>query len=115
MAKRTRKSEVAVASSEEARKFAKSLQEAFRGRKRSRKEKERLREYLAKFDAEYLRSIARRVMIDIVKGPGPSRADGDKSPPQPPPPSPSRRPGGKRATGRGKSRAPGSPRRSAKS
>ena len=128
MAKKIRKSEVGTASSEDAFTFVETLQKAFRGRKRSPEERERLRKYLAKYSPEYLRSIARRVTIDIVKGPGQPTAYGDKSPPQPPPPSrqgrgtasmtggtgakATRRPGGKRATGTGKFTAARSRRKS---
>jgi hypothetical protein len=86
MAKRIRRREVATASFEEARQFTQALQETFRGRKRTSKEKERLREYLGRFDAEYLRSIARRLMIEVMKGPGQPRPTDYEAPPPPPPP-----------------------------
>ena len=70
MTKRPRATDPATASSEEATAFVTALQEKFQRRKRTPKERERLREYLAQYPPDYLRSIARRVLIDIVRGPG---------------------------------------------
>ena len=69
MVTKTRKSEVETASSENALSFIQDLQKEFAGKRKSKAEKERLRQYLAKFEAEKLRSIARRVMIDLVSPP----------------------------------------------
>ena len=69
MAKKIRRRKVRTASSKEALTFVTSLQKRFQRRKRSAKEKERLRKYLARYSPDYLRSIARRVIIDIVNGP----------------------------------------------
>jgi hypothetical protein len=70
MAKRTTSPDVATVSSEEANVFVTTLQKKFQQRKRTPQERERLRKYLAQYPPEYLRSVARRVFIDIVKGPG---------------------------------------------
>jgi hypothetical protein len=70
MAKTRRKSKNGTASSRQAVLFVTTLQKDFRARKRSPKERERLRKYLATFPPDYLRSIARRLIIDIVNGPG---------------------------------------------
>src|SRR5262245_27822666 len=88
MAKKNRAPETPTASSEEARAFIQTLQEHFRGTTPSATETKRLRAYLGRYGAAYLRSIARRVMIDIVKGPGPMPPEG--GPPGSQPPSPSR-------------------------
>ena len=69
MVKKRGKRTIAAASSAHALAFVTTLQRDFRRRKPSPKERERLREYLAKFSPAYLRSIARRLIIDIVKGP----------------------------------------------
>jgi hypothetical protein len=69
MVRKTRQSEVETASSDEALSFIQALQREFAGKRKSKAERERLRQYLAKFEAEKLRSIARRVMIDLVKPP----------------------------------------------
>ncbi len=90
MAKRITKADVAIASSEEANVFVTALQGKFQRRKRTPEERERLRKYLAQYSGNYLRSIARRVLIDIMKGPGQAPAYGAKS-------KPTRRPRGKRA------------------
>jgi len=91
MAKRITKADVAAtASSEEAIAFVTALQKKFQRRKRTPEEREYLRKYLAEYSGDYLRSIARRVLIDIVKGPGQTPAYGAKS-------KPTRRPRGKRA------------------
>lgn len=90
MAKKIKKAEVATASSEEASAFVTALQEKFQRKKRTPEERERLRKYLAEYSRDYLRSIARRVLIDIMKGPGQTPAYGAKS-------KPGRRPRGKRA------------------
>jgi acyl-CoA reductase-like NAD-dependent aldehyde dehydrogenase len=90
MAKKIEKAEVPTASSEEASAFVTALQEKFQRKKRTPEERERLRKYLAEYSRGYLRSIARRVLIDIMKGPGQTPAYGAKS-------KPSRRPTGKRA------------------
>ena len=100
-------------------------------RRQSPKESERLRKHLAKYPAEYLRSIARRVMIDIVKGPVQITAYSDKALPHPPlksgqgrgtatkaggtGPKATRRPVAKRAPRKGKSRTARSRRKSTKS
>ena len=131
MARKNRAPEPRTASSEEARAFVQTLQEHFQGTKPSARETKRLREYLGRYDAPYLRSIARRVMIDIVKGPGPMPLEGGPLGPQPPSPSrqgprtaattgrtaakAGRRPGTKRATDTRKSTATGSRRKSARS
>ena len=90
MAKNIPKAEVATASSEEANAFVFELQEKFQRRKRTPEERERLREYFTGYLRDYLRSIARRVLIDIMKGPGQTPPYGAKS-------KPTRRPRGKRA------------------
>jgi hypothetical protein len=69
MASKTRKSDVHTASSTEALAFIESLQERFAGKIRTPADRERLRDYLAEFEAEELRSVARRVMIDLVAPP----------------------------------------------
>jgi hypothetical protein len=94
MAKKITKAEVATASSEEAIAFVTALQKKFQRRKRTPEERERLRKYLAEYSGDYLRSIARRVLIDIMKGPGQTPAYGAKSKPTR---RPARRPRGKRA------------------
>jgi hypothetical protein len=72
MAKNIRKTDVETASSEEANAFITALQKKYQRRKRTPEERERLRKDLAGYPPSYLRSIARRVLIDIVKGPGPA-------------------------------------------
>jgi len=89
MAKKTEKFKVGkfklvIASSNDALSFVKTLQEKFPGRTRSLEEKKRLRKYLAGYDADYLRGIARRVLIDVVRGPRLTPADPGKSSPPPP-------------------------------
>lgn len=69
MIRKTRKVPVTTVSSEEALAFVRDLQKAFTKTPRSKAEQERLREYLAKFDAETLRSVGRRVLMDILKRP----------------------------------------------
>ena len=91
MAKKITKADVAAtASSEEANVFVTALQEKFQRKKRTPEERERLRKYLAQYSPDYLRSIARRVLIDVMKGPGQTPTYGAKS-------KPTRRPRGKRA------------------
>ena len=90
MAKKITRTDVsATASSEEANVFVTALQEKFQRKKRTPEERQRLRKYLAQYSRGYLRSIARRVLIDIMKGPGQTPAHGAK-------PKPARRPRGKR-------------------
>lgn len=81
MARNIPKADVPTASSEEANAFVTALQKKFQRRKRTPQERERLRKELAGYRRDYLRSIARRVLIDIMKGPGPTPAHGDKSKP----------------------------------
>jgi len=90
MAKRTGKSEIEVATSEEALNFIQEMQKRFKKRPRSAQERQVFREYLGKFEKEKLRSVARRVMIDIVQGPGRGNITGDPYP-TPSAPTPPRR------------------------
>ncbi|MEO8739064.1 MAG: hypothetical protein ABI537_05100 [Casimicrobiaceae bacterium] len=60
---------VKPASSEEALAFVRDLQEKFLKPDRSRADDRLVRTYLAGEDPERLRSIASRVMIDVLKGP----------------------------------------------
>jgi hypothetical protein len=69
MIRKTRKDPATTVSSEEALAFVQKLQKAFPKTPRSKAEQERLRDYLAKFDAEVLRSVGRRVLMDILKRP----------------------------------------------
>lgn len=69
MVRKTRKPTMTTVSSEEALAFVQNLQKTFPKTPRSNAEQERLREYLAKFDAETLRSVGRRVLMDILKRP----------------------------------------------
>jgi hypothetical protein len=89
MAKRTDKSEIDVATSEEALNFIQEMQKRFKKRPTSAQERQVLREYLGKFEKEKLRSVARRVMIDIVQGPGRANITGDPYP-SPTAPTPAR-------------------------
>jgi hypothetical protein len=88
MAKKTGKSEIAVATSEEALNFIQEMQEKFKKRPSSAQERQVLREYLGKFEKEKLRSVARRVLMDIVQGPARSQITGDPYPEPPAPPQP---------------------------
>lgn len=73
------------ASSEDALAFVRDLQEKFLKPNRSRADDRRLQTYLSQRDPETLRSIASRVMIDVLKCP-PSvdrRGDGGRAAPGP--------------------------------
>lgn len=74
MARKTRKAEAHTASSTEALEFIQSLQREFAGKIHTQADRQRLRESLAKHDAEKLRGIARRVMNDLIAPPVPEPA-----------------------------------------
>ncbi len=132
MARKTRKSEMLVASSEQALAFIHALQETFPTIATSAADKERLRKYLGKFQKEELRRVARRVMIDIMKRPARTIIGDKKYSAQPPVPSqsrqgyktagtssgsrakPAQRPAGRRATGTAKSKTARTRRKAAK-
>jgi len=78
MAKRSSKSAISVATSDEAGSFIRSLQKKFAGNVKSVAGKERLRQYLGTFDEEHLRSVARRALIDVIQHP--SQAAGTRPP-----------------------------------
>jgi hypothetical protein len=105
MARKTKKPAVQTASSENALAFIQALQKEFPGTRRTLIEKQRLRDFLGKFGNDELRSVARRVMIDIMKRPARTIASDGYAPPQSPPPSPSREGGGSAAkTGKTKAK-----------
>jgi hypothetical protein len=104
MARKTRKSAMLVASSEQALGFIQALQKAFPTIATSAADKDRLRKYLGKFKKEELRGVARRVMIDIMKRPPRTIIGDSKYSARPPVPSQSRR-GDKAATKTSGSRA----------
>jgi hypothetical protein len=132
MAKKAGKSEMLVVSSERALAFIRALQKAFPTIASSAADKERLRKYLGKFKKEELRSVARRVMIDIMKRPARTIIGDKKYSAQPPMPSqsrrgdktatktsasrgkPTQRTAGRRATGTAKSKAARTRRKAAK-
>jgi hypothetical protein len=74
MAKKRNTSEVTIASPEDASSFIASLQEAFPARHRSLADQERLREYLARFPNERLRSVMRRALMTMVQHPAEAEA-----------------------------------------
>jgi hypothetical protein len=132
MATKTRKSEMLVASSERALAFIQALQKTFPTIATSAADRERLRKYLGKFQKDELRSVARRVMIDIMKRPARTIIGDSKYSAQPPVPSqsrqrdktipkksgprakPTQRTARKRATGTAKSKAGRTRRKAAK-
>ena len=67
MAKKPHDSEIKMSSSEEALAFTRELQAQFRGARTSRAERERLRARLAEIGKDELRSIARRILVDLVR------------------------------------------------
>ncbi len=68
------------ASSEDALAFVRALQEKFLKPDRSRADDLRVQKYVRESDPELLRSIATRVMIDVLKRPHPVDRQGDRGP-----------------------------------
>jgi hypothetical protein len=67
------------ASSEDALAFVRALQEKFLKPDRSLADERRLRNYIKECDPKLLRSIATRVMIDVLKRPHPADRHADRS------------------------------------
>ena len=72
-------------SSEEALAFVRKLQEEFSGMEHTPDNEKRLLERMNLFESGKLSSIARRVMMDIMKRPPPAEGPGDRGSPPPAP------------------------------
>jgi hypothetical protein len=68
-------------SSEEALKFIRRIQEEFPDPVRTKRQREKLQEYLARFTDEDLKAVGRRVQGDLLFGPAPSGNHKVKAPP----------------------------------
>lgn len=73
---------------DEALKFVQDLQRKFWKAYETREGNEKLRKYLGKYEADYLRRVGSRVLIDIMKRPNPTQGSGGKAPPTEPTPPP---------------------------
>jgi hypothetical protein len=67
-------------SSEEALAFVRNLQERFLKPDRTPADDRRVHEYIKEFDPELLRSVAARVMIDVLKRPDQAGLERDLNP-----------------------------------
>jgi hypothetical protein len=83
MAKKARPGRIQTVSSEDALAFIRRMQRAFPKTPRSRKEKERLHKYLAKFSDDELKAVGSRVLSDVMLRPAKTISPGDY-PLQPP-------------------------------
>ena len=101
MADRRRPERLTAASSSEALKFVRELQQKFLRPEGRAFDDVQVQEYLKKFDSDTLRSIAMRVAMDVLKRPPPEGDRGDGSPaPLEPASAPRKgRDSGKRTTG----------------